>query len=358
MKPSVLVAGYTTRHVAKSAARAGYDVYAVDHFCDQDLLWCTKDALAFDELEELPYAMEEMSARHAIDCVVTTSGAELLNIPKRLGTSPAVASRFMDKEKTQEFFESIGVPVPRRLADGEYPAMMKTLSGAGGWRNAVVRSDTERAAWEEFVEHEPFLMQEVIEGTPASVSCVGTGTAAKAIAANEQILRGGESCAYAFSGSVTPCTHPMAERMKEIAEKIVAASGCVGSVGVDFVLTETEAYAIEVNPRFQGTVETVEAATGANLFRMHTDACRGILPDAVPEPRQFCVRRILAAPEPLVMKTDLRDLSGFITDIPHPGTAFEEGEVMFSVLGCGSSRAAAFSSLDKHITDAVQHIKT
>ncbi|MCQ2355570.1 MAG: ATP-grasp domain-containing protein [Methanocorpusculum sp.] len=358
MSPSVLVAGYTTRHVAKSAARAGYDVYAVDHFCDQDLLWCTKDVMAFDELDELPFALEEMLARHQIDCVVTTSGAELLEVPKRLGTAPEVAARFMDKGKTQEFFESLGVPVPRKLSDGEYPAMMKTLSGAGGWRNAVVRNDAERACWEEFAEHEPFLMQEVIAGVPASVSCVGTGTAAKAVAANEQILRGGDSCAYAFSGSVTPCTHPMTRRMMAVAEKIVAASGCVGSVGVDFVLTDTEAYAIEVNPRFQGTVETVEGATGVNLFRLHADACRGILPDAVPELGQFCVRKILVAPEPLVMRADMRDLAGTITDIPHPGTVFEEGEVMFSVLGCGPSRDEAFVSLDKHITGVVQYIKT
>ncbi|MDE2521943.1 MAG: ATP-grasp domain-containing protein [Methanocorpusculum sp.] len=358
MSPSVLVAGYTTRHVAKSAARAGYDVYAVDHFCDQDLLWCTKDAMAFDELDELPFAIEEMLSRHDIDCVVTTSGAELLDVPDRLGTAPEIAARFMDKGKTQEFFESLDVPVPRRLSDGEYPAMMKTLSGAGGWRNAVVHSDVERAYWEEFAEHEPFMMQEVITGVPASVSCVGTGNAAKAVAANEQILRGGENCAYAFSGSVTPCTHPMTKWMMAVAEEIVAASGCVGSVGVDFVLTETEAYAIEVNPRFQGTVETVEAATGVNLFRLHADACRGMLPDAVPKPRQVCVRKILAAPEPLVMRADMRDLAGTITDIPHPGTVFEEGEVMFSVLGCGKSREDAFVSLDKHITDAVQHIKT
>lgn len=357
MSPSVLVAGYTTRHVAKSAARAGYDVYAVDHFCDQDLLWCTKDVMAFNELDELPFALEEMLARHQIDCVVTTSGAELLEVPNRLGTAPEVAARFMDKGKTQEFFESLGVPAPRKLSDGEYPAMMKTLSGAGGWRNAVVRNDAERACWEEFAEHEPFLMQEVIAGVSASVSCVGTGTAAKAVAANEQILRGGDSCAYAFSGSVTPCTHPMTRRMMAVAEKIVAASGCVGSVGVDFVLTDTEAYAIEVNPRFQGTVETVEGATEVNLFQLHADACRGRLPDAVPEPGQFCVRKILAAPEPLVMRADMRDLAGTITDIPRPGTVFEEGEVMFSVLGCGPSRDEAFVSLDKHITGAVQHIK-
>lgn len=358
MSPAVLVAGYTTRHVALSAYRAGYDVYAVDHFCDQDLLWCTRDVLAFDELDELPFAISEMLSQHAVDFVVTTSGAELLEIPGRIGTLPAVAARFMDKGATQDFFEEIGVPVPRQLADGAYPAMMKTRSGAGGWRNAIVHSDAERGAWETFVEHEPFLMQEVIVGVPASVSCVGTGTAARAVAANEQILRGGASCAFAFSGSVTPCMHPMTERMKELAERIVAASGCVGSVGVDFVLTATEAHAIEINPRFQGTVETVEASTGVNLFQLHVDACRGILPGATPAPQQFCVRRILATPRNLTIASDLSPLSGKITDIPCPGTVFEEGEVMFSVIGCGTTRADAFCSLDKHITDAVQHINT
>ena len=69
------------------------------------------------------------------------------------------------------------------------------------------------------------------------------------------------------------------------------------------------------------------------------------------------MRKILAAPEPLVLNADMRTLAGTITDIPHPGTMFEEGEVMFSVLGCGASRAEAFTSLDKHITDAIQHIK-
>ncbi|MFA5255043.1 MAG: ATP-dependent carboligase, partial [Methanoregula sp.] len=53
MKGRVLVAGFATRHVAQSAARAGYEVCAVDHFCDQDLFWCTEDRLKFGELDEL-----------------------------------------------------------------------------------------------------------------------------------------------------------------------------------------------------------------------------------------------------------------------------------------------------------------
>ena len=64
MSKSVLVAGFTTRHVAVSAAKAGYDVYAVDHFCDADLTAVVKDHLAFDELDELPFAIEEMMAKY------------------------------------------------------------------------------------------------------------------------------------------------------------------------------------------------------------------------------------------------------------------------------------------------------
>jgi predicted ATP-grasp superfamily ATP-dependent carboligase len=234
--------------------------------------------------------------------------------------------------------------------------MMKTLSGSGGWRNAVVHNDVERICWEEFVKHEPFMMQEVITGISASVSCVGTGSSAKAIAANEQILRGGEAGVYAFSGSVTPCTHPMTKQMMEIAEEIVAASRCVGSVGVDFVLTDNALYAIEVNPRFQGTVETVEASCGTNLFRLHTAACHGVLPDTAPKPRQFCVRKILVAPKHMTLNADMRNLAGTIADIPHPKTVFEEGDVMFSVFGLGKSREEAFVSLDKNITNAIQYI--
>jgi len=118
MNKTLLVVGYTTRHVAASAAAAGYTVYAVDHFCDQDLLSCTADCLAFDELDELPFAAEQMIEKYHPDYVVTTSGAELLEFDHRLGTPVSVARTFMDKEKTQEFFERIGVPVPKVVQKG------------------------------------------------------------------------------------------------------------------------------------------------------------------------------------------------------------------------------------------------
>ena len=57
MKKRVLIAGFTTRHVARSASAAGYTVYSVDHFCDRDLSAYVKDCSRFEDLASLPGAI-------------------------------------------------------------------------------------------------------------------------------------------------------------------------------------------------------------------------------------------------------------------------------------------------------------
>ena len=161
-------------------------------------------------------------------------------------------------------------------------------------------------------------------GSPRASPASADGKHAVAIAANEQVLRGGDASPFGFIGSVTPLDHPLAERMKAIAVKAAAASGCVGSAGVDFVLGE-DAWAIEVNPRFQATVDTVEASTGLSLFSLHMDACQGKLPSEVPGPACYAARQILFADRDLVVKEDLSRFAPDVADIPWPGTSFEDG---------------------------------
>jgi predicted ATP-grasp superfamily ATP-dependent carboligase len=132
--------------------------------------------------------------------------------------------------------------------------------------------------------------------------------------------------------------------MKALAVRAAAASGCVGSVGIDFVLGE-DAWAIEVNPRFQATVDTVEASTGLSLFSLHMEACRGILPAAVPGSRCSSAREILFAERDTVVREDLSRYAPRVTDIPWPGTEFEEGQAVVSVLGTGEDRDAALRDL-------------
>ena len=348
MKGRVLVAGFATRHVAQSAHRAGYMVYAVDHFCDRDLGWYTEDCLTFDELDELPEKIAEFAARHPVDALVVASGAEAVGTTIPLcGTPPAKVERFLDKLEIQRFFEGLDVPVPPLAGEGRYPAMIKPRRGAGGWRNAVVRAEEELRRWEEVWPDVPYIAQDLVDGIPSSVSCIADGRCARAIAVNRQILRGDGESAHGFAGSVTPFSHPLTGEMIAAAERIAAASGCVGSIGIDFVAGE-KPWAIEINPRFQATLDTVEMATGKSVFAMHMDACRGVIPAAMPAPRQVAVRRILFADRDMRLDADLSDLAPRIADIPWPGTEFEEGQAVVSVYGCGKTEEEAYADLERN----------
>ena len=358
MNGRVLVAGFSTRHVAQSAARAGYEVCAADHFCDQDLSWYTTDQEKFDDLADLPDAIDKLCRRHRFDLFIPTSGAEDLSIPVPFcGTPIDTVGRFLDKLDTQHFFETLGVPVPRLVPCGKYPVMVKPRRGAGGWRNAVVYDDDGLVAWEAMYPGISFIRQEIAEGIPASVCCVTDGVRAQAIAANEQLLQGEGESRFGFCGSVTPLDHPLREYMVTVAERIAAASGCKGTIGIDFVLDSNSACAIEVNPRFQGTIDTVEMAYGCNLFQYHVDACRGNFPPNRLTPRQVAVRSILFADRDLTITSDLKHLAPRVADIPWPGTFFEADQALISVFGWGPTREAADSLLDKHISTVRQYIR-
>ena len=234
--------------------------------------------MKFDDLEELPDRILEMAGRHPIDFFVPTSGAETFPSPIPLaGTDARTAARLLDKLEVQRFFEGEGIPVPPLVREGDFPYVIKPRAGAGGWRNAIIRSRDDLERWQSESPGTGAVFQEQVQGIPASVSCIADGKHAAAIAANEQLLKQGDASPFGFIGSVTPLDHPFVERMKALAVKAAAASGCMGSVGVDFVLGK-EAWAIEVNPRFQGSVDTVEASTGSCLFSLHMDACQGNSP--------------------------------------------------------------------------------
>ncbi|NYT07687.1 MAG: ATP-grasp domain-containing protein [Methanomicrobiales archaeon] len=351
----VLVAGFATRHVVQSAYAAGCEVYAVDHFCDRDLSFYARASMRFDELDELFPAVAEMSGLHAPDIVIATSGAELLPSRDLCGTPPEKVQRFLDKLTTHQFFDELGIPAPRLLSPGTFPAMLKPRCGSGGWRNRVVGSSAEQEAWFAEFGEIPAIAEEVVAGTPCSVCCVADGARAIAIAPNLQELRGAGDARYGFCGSVTPFLDTCHEELIRSAERIAAASGCVGTLGIDFISGD-KLYAIEINPRFQATLDTVEMATGINLFSIHLAACRGCLPLRRPASRQVAARRILFAGRDFTVHADLSRLWPVVSDIPWPGTVFEEGQAVISVYGWGATGEDANDLLHKHIRTVRQYM--
>lgn len=354
----VLIAGFSTRHVASSAERAGLEVVAIDHFCDLDLKACTIASYRFEELIELEGIIREVCTEYSPDAIVLTSGVEdLTGLPVPvLGTDPIIASHLLDKSHVQQFFEAHGIPIPKILEEGEFPAMLKPCKGSGGWRNQAVKNETEIKDWEDQFPGDAYILQEFVDGIPASVCCVTDGSRAIAIAVNQQLMRGGTEASYGFCGSVTPFSHPKTNEMVRYATRAASASGCLGVIGVDFIVSNEKIWAIELNPRFVATLDTIEMSTGLNLFSLHKDACCGVLPDAQPVPYQTAMRRILFAPHDITIEDDLASTGLKIADIPPAPAFFEKGDAIISAYGTGSDPDAAASDLDTTIRSLTKHI--
>jgi predicted ATP-grasp superfamily ATP-dependent carboligase len=142
-------------------------------------------------------------------------------------------------------------------------------------------------------------------------------------------------------------TVPEMIEMAEMAEEIVKELGLVGSNGVDFLLTEKGPVVVEVNPRFQGSLDAIELSTGINVFQAHVDAFEGMLPEGA-TPTKSAGRAILFADEnieisePLARWIAVRD---WVVDVPRPGSSLKRGDPVASVLATGKSRAGVMDLL-------------
>ncbi|MFQ6054182.1 MAG: ATP-grasp domain-containing protein, partial [Candidatus Bathyarchaeia archaeon] len=136
---------------------------------------------------------------------------------------------------------------------------------------------------------------------------------------------------------------PTLRACERIVDKLSSRFELRGSNGVDVVISEDGVpYVVEVNPRFQGTIECVERALGLNLVRMHVNACiGGFLPPRLRTPSTFFTRLILYAPE----RAAAPDLTRFrdVRDIPLPGVIIEGGEPICSVITEGRGRSTSLS---------------
>ena len=128
---------------------------------------------------------------------------------------------------------------------------------------------------------EPLLIQRYVAGLAASVSLLADGTRAMPLALNRQQVRHRVG-RLSYAGGGTPFDHPLAARALDVAVRACELfPGLRGFVGVDMVLTDSEAVVIEVNPRLTTAYLGVRAAIDANVAAMALDACRGELPVGV-----------------------------------------------------------------------------
>ncbi|MCL7415429.1 MAG: ATP-grasp domain-containing protein [ANME-2 cluster archaeon] len=366
----ILVLGINTRHIACSAARAGYTVHTLSSFNDIDLMECA----AKNSVCEIPDVhcldLEEIAATISsllpVDGVVLGPGFEHLGhwideithtrIPV-FNNVPETIAQVSNKVWLAHKLRSWDIRHPHTLPLASistqkdwnmgYPAMIKPICGAGGVDNILVRDADDLADVLDTIGRykDKFLIQEFFKGTLVSVSVISTKKQATAIAINEQLagLDWLTDIPFAYCGNITPHESEYGKWICDTAVELAVKLKLLGSNGVDFIITEHGPVVLEINPRFQGSIDTVENATGINVFQSHIEAFEGLVPLPT-NYLNYSVKAIFFAPHRFIAGKKVYEYllqclrSGNAADVPLEDTVFEKNEPVVSFLASGKSR--------------------
>ena len=381
---SLLVVGVDCSALAKSTYRAGYTVFGADYFGDIDLRSVCKESLSIQKQEAgkscgilgtgfspdaILALVEKLQEAHELDGCLLASGMEdshdiLAKLHRKtpiIGNNPAIISKVRNRIEFFKELRRLGLTYPetefvqsvedaKRVAkDLRYPIVVKPPTGFGG---SGIRKLTDkrglRGTSERIIrDYGGVLIQEFISGLPASISFIASQESTEVLTINEQLYglsEAGQKEEFGYCGNVVPADLGLSYgHVKSVCEDIVGKIGSrfhlTGSNGVDVVLSEDlEPYVLEVNPRFQGTLECVERVLGINLVEAHLKACiQKTLPSfqrSVIE--KFCTRLILYAHHRSSAPALQRP---FVADTPLPGVVIEAGEPLCSVISQERTRA-------------------
>jgi hypothetical protein len=331
MSEKVLIVGNNVRNVCESAKKAGYEVYAITKFVDADLAVYCNEIIGLERCEnerDVRKLVEDKSQELKAK-VVLCSGYECLDANAEfLGSDPKECRKIVDKLSFYRTLEKSGIPHPEILRRDEgVKALLKPRRGGGGEDVEVFRGEIK----------DGFILQRYVEGIPCSVSLM-VSDRAYPVSCNLILAGWNEMNAdgFRYCGNITPLDIDTEKRkmLEKIAVETVELYDLSGSVGVDFILAE-KPYVLEINPRFQGSLDSIEWSCDTNLFSLHVDACNGRRIEK-PKPVRFGIRAIVFADRKTVIKKNIAG-NPFFADVPQSGTIYMPNDPLTSILASGGS---------------------
>jgi predicted ATP-grasp superfamily ATP-dependent carboligase len=162
-----------------------------------------------------------------------------------------------------------------------YPLVFKPLDGVSCGGLSIVKDKEDIAGAVKKIVQESmskqFIAQKVIRGTATSACVISTGDKAVAVTLNRQLVTlASPDEESGYYGGVVPFDHSLEKEALKVAERAVEGiGGLKGYVGVDMILTEAEAVALEVNPRLTTSYVGLRRVTNFNPAEAIIDATIG-----------------------------------------------------------------------------------
>lgn len=357
--PRVLVVGVATRGLAESAARAGYDVVAVDGFGDLDLRACAREVIVTRSRRGFDVARAVRAAGElGYDAACYVGSLEnhpaavraLAERGRLWGNPPDVLARARDPVQLAGALGARGFPVPavclsapRAKTECRWLAKPRASGGGAGiapWR-AGQRIPRGR------------YLQERIAGVPGSLVFAADGRRVLPLGLSRALAGDRRFGAHDFrycGNLLEPSRDPLLAAATRLAAAVTEECGLVGVNGLDFVARGGVPYPIEVNPRYTASMELVERAYGVSIFELHARACEGELwgvrasattrsPTTIGKAILYARQRVIPRDtEAWLARDDIRD-------VPVAGEPIAAGHPICTIFARGRDAAACYAAL-------------
>ncbi len=343
--------------LAQSAARAGFNVVALDIFGDRDTreyagLWFDIGGagLAIDRARLFEALAHAARLPRMLGLVVTSRLEPLADglargeqMPRFIGNSAQASSAVRDPRRFSRCSTKRASSIPRCAsrappirAAGSSSA--PTAAAACTWSppTATTRKGDDGEA-DRGDPAGPAYFQRMSPGRSMSALFVGARREVSVIGFAEQLSFACGKLPFVHAGSVGPLDLPpgTAERITDAIRTIVWQTGLTGLNSIDFLLDGDTFRVLEINARPSSTMALYDAAWPdawpRGLFGCHLDACLNgdaAVPPA-PEPARRVAQRVVFAPRGFTASARFSDTcfgDPACHDVPLAGTRVEASQ--------------------------------
>ncbi len=291
MKQPIAIVGASTRAAAASAIRSGFQPLTADLFADLDL----REIATTTRISPYPHGFADWLRAAEPPAWMYTGALE--NYPELVdqmawlaplwGNTGDVLERVRHPLELQATLHQAGLLFPEtRSTPASLPHnatwLTKTYTSTSGSGIQIWNGNNQKAlptAPPPFPlsPSPPLFYQLRLPGTPAAAVYVASNGTAQFLGITQQLIGTNwlNSHGFQYTGSIGPL--PVSNAQQSAIEKagsVVAQQfDLIGLFGIDFMLNDEGAWAIEVNPRFTASVEIVERFSGHQAIRLHAAAC-------------------------------------------------------------------------------------
>jgi uncharacterized protein len=358
-KPQIIIAAIASRAYVQAVVDAGFEVIAIDAFCDVDTQKLALQTLKVDALNGSFQAEEFYKALTQINCknvLGMTIGAGFEAVPELLESlplkeisaifnAPSIIKSVKNPTTFFAFLDGIGAPHP--AIQLVRPAntigwLQKQIGGSGGAHiKPVLPLD--------LAEKLPVYYQQQCAGEPHGCLFLADGNYAQIIGFHQQWCAPSIAQPYRFGGLVSQAeiSDEVAKKIEGYVQAITRHFGLRGINSLDFLLNNNALSILEVNPRLSASLQLYSAKKG-NLFAAHVQCCLGQAIDWPIVDKKSRAMQVIYANKTAHVPAEM-DWPDWVADVPQPNSDIAAGAPICTVLADARTAKLAHKKLMQRI---------